>query len=150
MTSLFCTRLTCWVWTLKMLAHWNNTLSPSQFYFYSLIGFKLLVFKPQVCCTWAKHIHHYATKAVWYCEKKSLNSDDRQFHQYQQDKQLPLASTIKYKKIMIYGVGNPGLGLRQAQKCGRVKLVNGISTFLFFDWMFEEEWKVTLHGLVHH
>jgi hypothetical protein len=51
---------------------------------------------------------------------------------------------------MIYGVGNPGLGLGQAQKCGRVKLVNGISNFLFFDWMFEEEWKVTLHGLVHH
>jgi hypothetical protein len=29
---------------------------------------------------------------------------------------------------MTYDIGNPGLGLGQAQKCGRVKLVNGIPT----------------------
>jgi hypothetical protein len=27
---------------------------------------------------------------------------------------------------MAYDVGNPGPGMGQAQKCGRVKLVNGI------------------------
>jgi hypothetical protein len=27
---------------------------------------------------------------------------------------------------MTYGIGNPGPGLRQAQKCDWVKLVNGI------------------------
>ena len=29
---------------------------------------------------------------------------------------------------MIYGIGNPGAGLGQAQKCGRVKMVNMIQT----------------------
>jgi len=40
---------------------------------------------------------------------------------------------------MTYDVGNPGPGLEQAQKCGRVKLVNEISngniihTFLYIN-----------------
>jgi len=29
---------------------------------------------------------------------------------------------------MTYGVGNPGPGFEQAQKCGRVKLISGIPT----------------------
>jgi hypothetical protein len=32
------------------------------------------------------------------------------------------------KKTMTYGIGNPGPGLGQAHKCGRVKQVNGILT----------------------
>ena len=32
------------------------------------------------------------------------------------------------KKTMTYDVVNPGPGLGQAQKCGRVKLVDGIPT----------------------
>jgi len=31
---------------------------------------------------------------------------------------------------MTYYVGNPGLGLGQAQKCGRVKQNNGIPTIM--------------------
>jgi hypothetical protein len=34
------------------------------------------------------------------------------------------------KKTMTYDVGNQGPGLGQAQKCDRVKLVNGIPTLL--------------------
>jgi hypothetical protein len=34
----------------------------------------------------------------------------------------------EYKKIMIYGVGNVGPDLSQAQTCGGVKPVNGIPT----------------------
>ena len=34
---------------------------------------------------------------------------------------------IKHKqKTMIYDIGNPGPGLRQAQKCSRVQLINVI------------------------
>ena len=51
--------------------------------------------------------------------KRILNSDGQQFHQYQQNEQLALA----HKKDH----GNPGLGLKQAQKCGSVKPVNEIS-----------------------
>jgi hypothetical protein len=32
------------------------------------------------------------------------------------------------QKTLAYGIGNPGPGLGQAQKCGKVKLVNGFST----------------------
>jgi hypothetical protein len=35
-------------------------------------------------------------------------------------------NSLNIKKTKIYDVGNPGLGLRKAQKFGRVKLVNGI------------------------
>jgi hypothetical protein len=31
---------------------------------------------------------------------------------------------------MAYGIGNPGPGFGQETKCGRVKPVNGIPTFL--------------------
>jgi hypothetical protein len=33
---------------------------------------------------------------------------------------------LNTKKTMTYRFGNPSSGLRQAHKCGRVKLVNGI------------------------
>ena len=33
--------------------------------------------------------------------------------------------SLNIKKTMIYDGGNPGPGLRQAQKCGGVKLVHG-------------------------
>jgi len=32
--------------------------------------------------------------------------------------------------FMAYDIGNPGSGLRQVHKCGRVELVNGIPTLL--------------------
>jgi hypothetical protein len=37
-------------------------------------------------------------------------------------------SSFEPKKIMRYGVGNPGPGLEQAQNCSWVKLVHGIPT----------------------
>jgi len=43
----------------------------------------------------------------------------QQFHQ--QNEQSPLTSNYS-----TYSVGNPGHGLRRANKCGRVKMVNGI------------------------
>jgi hypothetical protein len=51
-----------------------------------------------------------------------------QFHQYQQSEQSPLILTElnELKKTMTCDIGNPGLGLGQAQKCGRgnVKVCN--------------------------
>ncbi len=43
----------------------------------------------------------------------------------------PQLSEIIKKKTSTYGVGNPGPGLRQANKCSRVKQVNGIPTLPF-------------------
>jgi hypothetical protein len=37
---------------------------------------------------------------------------------------------LNLKKTTTYDVGNPGPGLGQAHKCGRVKSVNGIPTLL--------------------
>ena len=37
---------------------------------------------------------------------------------------------LNTKKTMTYDVGNPGPGLGQAQKCGRVKQNNGIPTIM--------------------
>ena len=42
-----------------------------------------------------------------------------------------LSSERTNKKTMTYDVGNPGTGLGQVQKCGRIKLVNGIPTLPF-------------------
>jgi hypothetical protein len=61
--------------------------------------------------------------------KDSLNRDGQQCHQYQQYKQLPLTFThwTQKKGTTVIDIGNPGLGLEQAHKCGRVKPVNWIS-----------------------
>jgi hypothetical protein len=40
----------------------------------------------------------------------------------------PMLYRLNIKKTTTYDVGNPGPGLVQAPKCGRVKLVNGILT----------------------
>jgi hypothetical protein len=37
-------------------------------------------------------------------------------------------NSLSIKKTTTYEVRNPGPGLRQAQKCGRVKYINGIPT----------------------
>ena len=37
-------------------------------------------------------------------------------------------NSLSTKKTTTYEVRNPGPGLRQAQKCGRVKYINGIPT----------------------
>ena len=58
----------------------------------------------------------------------------KQFHQflYQQNEQSPLTSTHWTRQWnSMYG-GNPGSGLGQAQKCGRIKPVNVIPTLPFF------------------
>jgi hypothetical protein len=39
--------------------------------------------------------------------------------------------SLNTQKNTTYGVGNPGPGLGQTQKCGRVKSVNGILNLLF-------------------
>jgi hypothetical protein len=41
---------------------------------------------------------------------------------------LILTELIEHKKHTTFDVGNPDPGLRQAQKCGRVKSVNEIPT----------------------
>jgi len=57
--------------------------------------------------------------------KRSLNSDGHQFHQYQQKGTITShLNALNAKKTMTYDVENPGTGLEQAQKCGRVKPVN--------------------------
>jgi len=42
----------------------------------------------------------------------------------------PKLNSLNTKKTTTYEVGNPGLGLRQAQKCGGAKPINGIPTLL--------------------
>ena len=51
-------------------------------------------------------------------------------HQHQQNEQSPfiLTGLTEHKETTTYDVGNPGHGLRQSQKCGGVKPVNGIPT----------------------
>jgi hypothetical protein len=51
---------------------------------------------------------------VW---NESVNSEDQQFHQYQQNKQSSVTSTHwTQKKTKTYDIGNPGLVLEQTQK----------------------------------
>jgi hypothetical protein len=62
--------------------------------------------------------------------KRKFNSDDHQFHQYQQNEQssLILTEVAEHKKTMTYDVGNPGPNLEQEQTFGGIKPVNGIPT----------------------
>ena len=53
--------------------------------------------------------------------KKCSNSDGKQFHQNQQNKQSSL--TEHKKKTTTYDAGNPRHGLEQAQTCGGIKPV---------------------------
>jgi hypothetical protein len=85
---------------------------------------------------WAKEIHFAHTM------KNNLKSDGQPFHQYQQNELSPLFLTHWIQKP-----GNDiwcfksGLDLGQAQKCGRVKSVNGIQTL----WMHEyEKYAITI------
>jgi hypothetical protein len=59
-----------------------------------------------------------------------LKNEGQQFHQYQQNRQPPIASTHKYnnnKKTMTYGNENPCPGFGQAQKCGIIKpIIDGL------------------------
>ena len=61
--------------------------------------------------------------------KKRLNSDGQQFHEYQESH---INSLNTKKVIMTYDVRNPSTDMGQVQKCGRVKLVNGIPTFYIY------------------
>ena len=61
-----------------------------------------------------------------------MNSDGQQFHQYQQNQHSPLILTEltePKKEHNIYDIGNSGPVLKQAQKCGWVKPVDGIQPF---------------------
>ena len=60
--------------------------------------------------------------ALWFnslYEKKILNSDGQQFHQYQQNEQLSLVIThwTQKKKITPYDVGNLRSWIETSQKC---------------------------------
>ena len=58
-----------------------------------------------------------------------LLNEGLQFHLYQQSEQPRLASNSWIiKNTMTDGTGNSSPGLEQAQKCGRVKSVDGITT----------------------
>ena len=60
---------------------------------------------------------------VWGLWKENLNSDDYQFHQYQQNEQSPLVliELTQLKKTTTCDVGNPRPGLGQAHKCVGIK-----------------------------
>jgi hypothetical protein len=64
--------------------------------------------------------------------KKSCNSDDHQFYQYQQNEQsaLILTELTELKKITPFY-----FGLGQAQKCSGAKLVNGIPIAPLDNWI---------------
>jgi hypothetical protein len=47
---------------------------------------------------------------------------------------------------MTYDVGNPGPGIRQAHKCGKVKLVKGIPTVLITGFPLAILINVNMHG----
>jgi hypothetical protein len=68
--------------------------------------------------------------------KENLKNEGQQFHQYQQNRQPPIASTHKYnnnKKTMTYGNENPCPGFGQAQKCGIIKpIMDGLVVYLLF------------------
>jgi hypothetical protein len=65
--------------------------------------------------------------------KKSLHTDSKQFYQINKwSITSHLHSLNTKKKTMTYDVGNPGPGLGQTQKCGRVRPVNGIPTIPFW------------------
>ena len=64
-----------------------------------------------------------------YAYYESLNSDGQQFHKYQQNEQSPLTFTHRTQKRQTkYDIGNQGLGLGQAYKCGGFQSVKGIIT----------------------
>jgi hypothetical protein len=54
--------------------------------------------------------------------KESLNSDGQQFNQTVTSHLI----SLNIKKTMSYDAGNPGTGLGQTKKCGRVKPIIGI------------------------
>jgi len=68
-------------------------------------------------------IQHCQFFSLW---KESLKNDGHQFHQYQQNNEL----TEHEKNTTTYDVGNPGPGLRQAQKCDGVNKITGIPIYL--------------------
>jgi hypothetical protein len=60
-----------------------------------------------------------------FCER--LNSEGKQFHQFQENENPPVTSTYwtqKRPRHYIYDVRNPVPGMEQAQQCGGVKPVN--------------------------
>ena len=68
------------------------------------------------------HVLLFLFLSYW---KENLNSDGQQFHQYQQNKQF-ISHLYSLNTKKRHNVGNLGLGLGQAQKCGLVKPVNVI------------------------
>jgi hypothetical protein len=50
----------------------------------------------------------------------------------------PQINKHKKKNHGVYGIGNPGPGFGQESKCGRVKPVNGIPTFLSLEIGFQK------------
>ena len=81
-------------------------------------------------------IEGFAVKYIWLCTgtdllllwKESLNSDGKQFHQYQQNERSPLIfSDWTQKGTSAYNAEISGPGLRQAQTCGGMKPVNGLT-----------------------
>ena len=70
--------------------------------------------------------------------RESFNSDDHQFHQYQQNEQSPLILTelTEHKqKPTTYHAGNPGACLGHEQQCGGVNPVNGITILQVNDFI---------------
>ena len=64
-------------------------------------------------------------------EKKAKTVTINNSTEYKQNEQSPLILyNLLFLNTMTYDVGNPGPDLEQAQRCGRIKLINGIPTHL--------------------
>jgi hypothetical protein len=70
-----------------------------------------------ITATTAQYIMHWWSISLHWTE--SLNSDRQQFHQYQQNEQLP--QIIEHKKSNNIRRWKSGSGLAPEQKCDRVK-----------------------------
>ena len=69
-------------------------------------------------------IRNFFSKLQTSLRKESLNSDGKQFHQYQHCEQLPLASNHKTRKTFTYG---KKVGLNQLMGCQQSSSDNWIS-----------------------
>ena len=112
-----------WTWTLETIQHYTLIqikVKEQPLDYYSTIVFLCLY------CLYNVQLHIHV-HSLW---KVSLNSNGNKFHQYQQNHEKSPLILTKHKQTTTANVRNPGHGLGQAQKCVRVKPINGILTIL--------------------
>jgi hypothetical protein len=109
--------------------HWPAIL-PSIFMLSFIFMIESCLFEWKWICAGFYLIVWLYLYSCWRCiflSKENLNSDCQQLHLYQQNKHHLSPQIIEHKiGITTYVVGNLCPGLRQVQKCGSAKQVNGI------------------------